>query len=69
MDERLRQPPYNVIGAQISWVSDDKLLRVSAFGRNLTNEAYADTLYAQANGDIIQYAPPRTYGVKIERKF
>jgi len=43
--------------------------RLSAFGRNLSNESYASTLYAQANGDIMQYAPPRTYGVMIERSF
>jgi hypothetical protein len=35
----------------------------------LANELYATTLYTQANGDIIQYAPPRTFGVMIERKF
>jgi iron complex outermembrane receptor protein len=69
VDGRLRQPAYDLVGAQLGWVSDDKSWRISAFGRNLANELYATTLYTQANGDIVQYAPPRTFGVMIERKF
>lgn len=69
VDQRLRQSPYNLVGGQISWVSAGDAWRISVFGRNLANERYASTLYAQGNGDIVQYAPPRTYGVKVERKF
>jgi iron complex outermembrane receptor protein len=69
VDQRLRQKPYNLVGGQIAWASPDDTWRLSVFGRNLANEKYASTLYAQANGDIAQWAPPRTYGVKVERKF
>jgi len=69
VDNRLRQKPYDLVGGQISWVSEEDVWRISAFGRNLAKEHYAATLYAQGNGDIVQYAPPRTYGVKVDYKF
>jgi iron complex outermembrane receptor protein len=68
-DNRLRQPAYDVLNAQVSWTSSDELTLIRLWGRNLTDEDYAATLFSQFNGDVIQYTPPRTYGVTVERRF
>lgn len=68
-DERLRQKAYDVVNASASWSSDDEAWKISIYGRNITDELYASALYAQANGDAIQYAAPRTYGVSLQRAF
>jgi iron complex outermembrane recepter protein len=68
-DNRLRQRAYSLVNAQLylSLMSDRLLIK--AWGRNLNNAAYAQSLASQANGDYIQYAPPRTYGVTVEARF
>jgi len=68
-DNRLRQPSYHLINAQLYLSMSDDRYRVKLWGRNLNNAAYAVSLASQANGDYIQYAPPRTYGVTVEAKF
>lgn len=68
-DERLRQKAYHMVNAQISWTSPDESYEVMLFGRNLANEDYAVLLYSQIQGDAIQYAPPRTYGVSVKFNF
>jgi iron complex outermembrane receptor protein len=68
-DNRLQQPSYQVLNALAAWNSSDDAWRVSVYGRNLLDEEYAVFLSAQANGDSFQYAPPRTYGITLERRF
>ena len=68
-DERLRQKPYDILNVSASWTSDDEAWKVSVFGRNITDEQYASAIYAQENGDGVQYAAPLTYGVSIQRTF
>ncbi|QTH23922.1 TonB-dependent receptor [Rhizorhabdus wittichii] len=68
-DERLRQGRYDTLNASFGWTSRDKNWAVTAFGRNLTDKRYAAAIYAQANGDGVQYAAPRTYGLRVRRSF
>lgn len=65
----MRQKAYDIVNASVSWSSDDEAWKISVYGRNITDELYASALYAQANGDAIQYAAPRTYGVSLQRAF
>lgn len=67
--ERLRQPAYDVVNAALSLTSTNGHWRATLWGKNLANEEYAVYLAAQANGDSIQYAPPRIYGVTLQYEF
>lgn len=67
---RIRQPKHDIVDAQISFsplVAD--YLKVSLWGRNLTNKAYLQSLLQTNFADGISYAPPRTYGVRAEFTF
>lgn len=68
-DNRLRQPAYDLVGAHLSLESTDHLWCWTLYGRNLSDTRYAETIIEQANGDGFQWAPPRTVGVKLDRKF
>jgi iron complex outermembrane receptor protein len=68
-DNRLRQPSYHVVNAQVFWNSSDQLYKVRFWGKNLTNAEYTSSLGSQPNGDFAVFNPPRTYGVTISRNF
>ena len=68
-ENRLRQPSYNVVNSSVSWSSADELNRVTVWGDNLSNSQYTVALASQDTGDFAIYAPPRTYGIKYQRKF
>ena len=68
-DNRLFQPSYHVVNAQAAWTSRDGLYLVRLWGKNLTNAEYTTSLGSQPNGDFAVFAPPRTYGVSVSRKF
>jgi len=68
-DNRLRQPSYHVVNAQMSWDSADHLYKVRFWGKNLTNAEYTSSLGSQPNGDFAVFNPPRTYGVTVSRNF
>jgi len=69
VDMRLRQPAYDVVNTSVSLTSAGDVWRATLWAKNLSNETYAVYLAAQANGDSIQYAPPRTYGITLQYKF
>ena len=68
-DNRLRQLPYSIVDSQVAWHSQNKLYTVTLWGKNLLNTAYLVALDSQANGDFAQYAPPRTFGIRLRRDF
>ena len=68
-ENRLRQPSYNILNASVSWSSTDALNKVTVWGNNLSNSQYTVALASQDTGDFAIYAPPRTYGIKYQRKF
>jgi iron complex outermembrane receptor protein len=68
-DNRLRQPSYSVVNAQITAGRADDRLVVRLWTKNLLNQTYGVMLASQTNGDYIQYAPPRTVGVSVTQRF
>jgi iron complex outermembrane receptor protein len=68
-DNRLHQPSYNVVNAQVAWASVDEIYEVRLWGKNLTDADYVSALGSQVNGDFAVFNPPRTYGVTVSRKF
>lgn len=68
-DNRLLEPSYDLIGAALSWTSVGGAWRVSAFGRNLTDETYFGQTTTSNFGDQTSPGAPRTYGISFNRRF
>jgi iron complex outermembrane receptor protein len=68
-DNRLRQPSYSVVNAELSAGRADDRLVVRLWTKNLLNKTYGVMLASQTNGDYVQYAPPRTLGVSVMQRF
>ncbi|MET0988484.1 MAG: TonB-dependent receptor, partial [Steroidobacteraceae bacterium] len=65
VDNRLDSPAYTIYGASVTWHSIDDKLDVKLWGDNLTDKAYLITGVPNGNGDSLQFAAPRTYGVTL----
>jgi iron complex outermembrane receptor protein len=68
-DNRLYQPAYTLVNASAAWDAPAKDWNVRLWAKNLTNKAYTTAEYSQSNGDYAIYAPPRTYGITVSRRF
>lgn len=68
-DNRFRQGPVSLLSASAAWTSSLDSYTVRIWGKNLTDKAYTTAMYAQENADYAKYAPPRTYGITITRRF
>jgi iron complex outermembrane receptor protein len=82
LDPRGYQPSIWLLGARVGVASQDGRWRLSAYGKNLTNETYYLHASAQSLGPLVSgggtsgvagftawYAPPRTYGLELTAKF
>lgn len=68
-DNRLKEPAYSLLSAQIGWTDPTDTYGLKLFGKNLTNTDYTLWTVAFALGDEYAAAPPRTYGVEFNFKF
>jgi outer membrane receptor protein involved in Fe transport len=68
-DNRMEQPAFNLVNAMVSWSTQGERLKVSLWGRNLTDEVVANALLPSAIGSLAAYRPPRTFGVLVGTKF
>ena len=68
-DNRLHQGPYTLVNVSATWTAPDDTYSLRLWAKNLTDEAYTTAIYSQSNGDYAIYAPPRTFGATIARKF
>ncbi|UZW53816.1 TonB-dependent receptor [Sphingobium sp. JS3065] len=66
---RLTQPAYSLISAQISFQPEGSPLRLRIFGSNLENTTYLSQGSEQSLGDLVSYGTPRTYGVGADISF
>jgi len=69
-DNRVKQPSYDLINAQVSYELPNSGWRITGFVRNLTNKFY----YAQVStsgviGDQYSAGAPRTYGLTLGFKY
>ena len=60
------QDAYGVFNASIAWISPGESWKVTAWGKNLSDELYADSRYGFLGSAWAHYAAPRTYGVSIQ---
>jgi iron complex outermembrane receptor protein len=68
-DNRMEQPAFNLVNAMVSWSTQGERLKVSLWGKNLTDEVVANALLPSAIGSLAAYRPPRTFGVLVGTKF
>jgi len=61
-DNRVKQEAYTLLDASVAWRSTNKVLTVSLWGKNLTDEFYFQQLGASNFSDNGVQAAPRTYG-------
>ncbi len=67
-----RQSGYNLINARLAYNFWDERATVAAWGKNLTDEAYFDSIqgFGDSFGNVNRYyREPRTYGGEISYKF
>ena len=59
-----------LLNASVSYIADDERLRVSVFGRNITDEEYRTSGLGVANlWSFSTFGNPATYGLEVEVKF
>lgn len=68
-DNRLKQPSYGLLNAQIGWSAQNDRWGVNVFGKNLTDTHYSVWQVATRNGDRYAPAAPRTWGVELNFKY
>ncbi|TZG29377.1 TonB-dependent receptor [Sphingomonas montanisoli] len=62
VDNRSRQSEYSLVNAEVSYTLQNNL-KLSVWGRNLTNTRYGQGVSVTAFADAIAYARPISYGV------
>lgn len=68
-DHRLSQPAYQVVGGQLAFTPTEGGWTARLWARNLLDEQYVILIGSQASGDFATYAPPRTFGITLEKPF
>ncbi|MET0657126.1 MAG: TonB-dependent receptor [Steroidobacteraceae bacterium] len=69
-DNRVKQPSYTLVNAQVSLTTLDEKWRVRLWSRNLTDEEYYITVSTSAGfGDAGAPGAPREYGVGLTYRF
>ncbi len=63
------EPAYGVLGARISYLYEPWYLRVTAFGKNVTDEEYNYSKFTNDFGALETTAPPSVYGLRVHWEF
>ena len=70
MNGHIRQHRYALINAELSFTpATIPNLRVSVYGRNLTDHDYLQSTLPTFAADLTSWSPPRTYGIRADFTF
>ena len=69
VDNRLQQPAFTIVNANITWFSPSDTWKISVSGDNLTDEHTELYVREAAVGDFVSYSKPRTFAVAVGYKF
>ncbi|MDB5423892.1 MAG: putative TonB-dependent receptor [Phenylobacterium sp.] len=69
VDNRLKQPSFTIVNAQVSWISPSERWKVTVFGDNLTDERTEIYVREATVGDFASYSKPRSYGIGLAVNF
>jgi iron complex outermembrane receptor protein len=61
----MKQSPYIAFNAQAGYTCGDSGLRMSVYGRNITNKAYIANGFSSGQGFTVAYARPREIGLSV----
>jgi iron complex outermembrane receptor protein len=64
-DNVLHQAAYNTVDASVNVRLPSQHYRIGFWGRNLSNARVYTAISGNALTDFAEYAPPRTYGIKL----
>jgi iron complex outermembrane recepter protein len=68
-DNILHQSNYWEFNSSVAWRDSTERFDVQLWGKNLTNKAVATALTGTDYASVVQYAPPRTYGITVSEHF
>ncbi|HXI43695.1 MAG TPA: TonB-dependent receptor, partial [Bryobacteraceae bacterium] len=68
-DNQLAQRAYNSINADVYIRPHNQPFSIGLWGRNLSNQLVYTAVSGNAISSLGQYAPPRTYGIRIRADF
>jgi iron complex outermembrane recepter protein len=68
-NNEIRQPGYGLLNGSILWASAQDGWTVRLWGKNLTDKIYAYSVNQSPGAIAASYAPPRTYGITVGKKF
>lgn len=63
------QGAYGLLSASLAWTEPRGRFSLKAFGRNLTDKVYAESLIEAGQGLLVGRGQPRTYGITAGYKF
>jgi iron complex outermembrane receptor protein len=69
LNNRVGQPGYTTLDAQLGWEPAGTKLKISIWGKNLTNTTYIYSFFVSANADEVSYAAPISGGVRVDYRF
>jgi iron complex outermembrane recepter protein len=69
LDERLKQPSYQLLNAQLTWMSSNGKFEAKFYARNLLNDYYYSFLSEGSLEDWFMPAMPRNYGGSVSVHF
>jgi iron complex outermembrane receptor protein len=65
----LKEPEYKTLGGDVQLLSPDGLWTGTVWATNITNEYYHEIALITGFGTLVGDAPPRMFGINLERKF
>lgn len=69
LGNRLIQPAYTLVNAQVRWTSPDERIEVMLWGKNIFDEQHLKIGLESAAGDLVIVGPPATYGLQVSYNF
>ena len=69
VDNYLRQPGYHMLNGSLNWKPLNGNFNVMLWANNMLNRNVATYLQAATAQQIVQYQPPRTFGVRLGVQF
>jgi len=68
-NNEIRQPGYALLNGSILWTAANDGYTVRLWGKNLTDKIYAFNVNQSPGAIAASYAPPRTFGITVGKKF
>lgn len=70
-ENRIPQPAYTLVNGEIGFATSEgsDALRISVWGKNLLNTVVYQQVLNSADGDVVAFDRPRTFGITVSKGF